>query len=67
MKAEYIITAVEEANRFISPANALEAARMETYVSGGSTYHVTAPRESGAVRRASMDLTRSLAAMRKYY
>jgi hypothetical protein len=65
MKAEYINRAVAEANRFIAAAKALEAARMETYQCGGTTYHVRAPRESGAVRRASMDLTRSLAAMRR--
>ena len=65
MKAEYINMAAGAAGRFLVAVQALEAARTETYVSGGTTYHVTAPRESGALRRASMDLTRALAVMRR--
>ena len=50
--------AVNEAKRFIKAAETYRRA-----VAAQSYY--TYPKESGAVRRASMDLTRTLAEMRK--
>lgn len=55
MTPETIKTAVAEAKRFIAAAKRLEA-----------TDQVWSnPKESGALRRASMDLTRALADMRR--
>lgn len=65
MKTEQIELAVQEAERFIDRAKACLAARKETYSAGDYTFHSHAPKESGSVRRASMDLTRQLADMRK--
>lgn len=51
---------VEEARRFLTAANAwtnAEAVKKQSYY--------TNPKEAGALRRASMDLTRALAEMRK--
>lgn len=59
MKTEAIKAAVAEAKRFITRAETLlntEDQRMYGYGS---------PKESGACRRASLDLTRALAEMRK--
>lgn len=61
-----IATAVAEARRFIERAEALPAPR--TYTHGNDPFVFTDnnnPRESGALRRASMDLTRALADMRR--
>lgn len=65
MKTENIKEAIEEAKRFIKFAEACVAARKETHGSGDYIFHNHAPKESGAARRASMDLTRKLADMRK--
>lgn len=58
MTPEKIRAAVAEAKRFLSAVKKLEAAEKE---SGGYCN----PRESGAARRASMDLTRALADLRR--
>lgn len=58
MKSENIVEAIEEAERFITRAKKLLAKR------AGKSYVWSNPKESGAVRRSSMDLTRSLANMR---
>lgn len=52
--------AISEAKRFIKAAEAYRRAEAEK----AEPWHTT-PKESGAVRRASMDLTRALAEMRK--
>lgn len=51
-------TAVAEAERFLARANDLQDAQI---AEPGATH----PREAGAVRRASMDLTRALADLRR--
>lgn len=51
--------ALFEARRFIRLAGELEKDQPE-----GGRFH-SSPKQSGAVRRASMDLTRALAEMRK--
>lgn len=55
--------AVEEANRFLDRVKDLQKKCRQ----GGVTIdgHIYACPESGAVRRASMDLTRSLARLRR--
>lgn len=69
MKTEKVKLAIIEAKRFIERANKLVEARktQQSYVYGGVTHYYDShsPKESGSVRRASMDLTRCLADMRK--
>jgi hypothetical protein len=65
MKTEEIHKAVEEAERFIKTAKMYLEAKKKTYKQGDYTFHHSAPKESGATRRASLDLTRQLAVMRK--
>lgn len=58
MKRETLDEAIVEASRFIRAAKALrDASRPDN--------PGTHPRETGAVRRASMDLTRKLADLRQ--
>jgi hypothetical protein len=58
MTFDNILQAIEEANRFITRANAaMERLKEDAYASYGSP-------ETAACRRASMDLTRALAKMR---
>ena len=64
MDREKLKTAIDEARRFISRAEALPEA--EPYTRGEYTFtHDNFPREQGAIRRASMDLTRALADLRR--
>lgn len=56
MNKETLNTASIEAQRFLRAVEALKKAQ--------STNQYSNPKESGAVRRASMDLTRALADMR---
>lgn len=69
MKTEEIKLAIVEAKRFINRAELLIEGRKEknSYFYGGETVYYEKPcaKESGALRRASMDLTRQLAQMRK--
>jgi hypothetical protein len=60
MTQDKIDEAVAEAKRFIAKAEALKARRK-----AGDLYVFQGCRESGAVRRASLDLTRALADLRK--
>jgi hypothetical protein len=60
MNSVKIKAAVAEAKRFIAAAKALEDRREKR-----DLYDFQGCRESGAVRRASLDLTRALADMRK--
>lgn len=73
MNIEKIDTAIAEALRFIDRAHACKAAkqsRVDNY-KGDPRWkpenpdHVHQPREQGALRRASMDLTRALAELRR--
>lgn len=64
MNRDKLAAAVAEAERFIKRAKALP--KPEPYQSGNHTFtHDYFPREQGAVRRASMDLTRALADLRR--
>ena len=60
MNLNTVSKAVEEAKRFIAAAEVFHKAETDKAKS-----YYTNPKESGAVRRASMDLTRALADMRK--
>jgi hypothetical protein len=55
-----LLAAVSEARRFIERAKTLDIAR-----SGAKTPYASFPKEQGAVRRASLDLTRALADLRR--
>ena len=60
MNLDTVNEAITEARRFIQRAEAwkkVEAEKAKSYYNN--------PKESGAMRRASMDLTRALAKMRK--
>lgn len=67
MNRKKIAVAVAEAKRFIERAEALPEPK--TYEVPNSPYNPFTndnfPREQGAIRRASMDLTRALADLRK--
>lgn len=60
MRHEHIDAAVAEAKRFIAKADALKARRKKA-----DLYDFQPCKESGAVRRASIDLTRALADLRR--
>lgn len=64
MQTDEIKQAIQEAKRFIKRAEECIEAR-KPYESHGYEFTPIAPKESGALRRASMDLTRQLAKMRK--
>lgn len=64
MKSEAITEAERLARRFLECAKDERKARF-TYERNGYTFHSTSPKHTGALRRASMDLTRALAEMRK--
>lgn len=74
MKTDRIAAAVAEAYRFIARAESLmeaEAAEKSRVAAENAmtgkfyAWTSTLPKECGAVRRASMDLTRALAEMRR--
>lgn len=60
MKPEYLERAIAEARRFIKMANAAEARITEDKYA-----LISGSRETAAVKRASMDLTRALADLRR--
>lgn len=62
MNREGIRVAIKEAERFLNTATDFEKL---VHSQRNDTYSSSNPKESGAVRRASMDLTRALANMRK--
>ncbi len=69
MKEATIQTAINEAQRFLDRANEAlkrhvtdETEHGVTFMDGG---YLSPSRESGALRRASLDLTRALAEMRR--
>lgn len=53
-----------EARRFLARVHAWRQAQGTERTDHGE-YSISTPRENGALRRASLDLTRALAAMRK--
>lgn len=64
MDREKLKIAVAEAKRFLARAGDLP--KPEPYERGGyKLMNDNFPRESGAIRRASMDLTRALADLRR--
>jgi hypothetical protein len=63
MNKETIIEAENEVKRFL--ARLKELKETEEYKSESSKWSISGCTESGALRRASMDLTRSLAKLRK--
>jgi hypothetical protein len=64
MNRDKLAVAVAEAERFIMRVKKLP--EPSPYVSGGHNFtHDNFPREQGAIRRASMDLTRALADLRR--
>ncbi len=68
MTAKQLKTAMDEARRFIARGEALMKAqdREPIRVLAGADFPLTDhPREQGAVRRSSMDLTRALADLRR--
>lgn len=62
MNRESLRLAIAEAHRFVDRANKLEEL-LQSQIH--DKYHSLKPKECGSVRRASMDLTRALAEMRK--
>jgi len=70
MDVKKLNTAIEEAKKFLDRVKELqtEQKKTTTYEILGEqhTYVPSCPKESGAVRRASMDLTRALSDLRKY-
>lgn len=64
MNRNKLAIAIAEARRFIARAEALPTP--EPYERGGHTLmHDNFPREQGAIKRSSMDLTRALADLRR--
>jgi hypothetical protein len=64
MTPDTIKTAEAEAKRFLAKVSEWRKAQ-GTYEANGTTYSNHTPKECGAVKRASMDLTRALSTMRK--
>jgi hypothetical protein len=65
MQNDKIEAALVAATRMILAANEYLEESSKTYSSGEDTFNRRAPKQSGALRRASMELTRALAEMRK--
>ena len=65
MQNNKIEAALVAANRMILAANEYLEKSSKTYTSNGHTFNLNAPKQSGALHRASMELTRALAEMRK--
>jgi hypothetical protein len=76
MNRTTVTAAIDEAERFIKRAKVLLATDVQHYERNRNTgeygyvkskwkHSTDAPKQTGAVKRASMDLTRALAEMRK--
>jgi hypothetical protein len=65
MQKDKIEAAIDAATKMISAANEYLDERAKLYTTGEFVFTNTAPKQSGALRRASMELTRALAEMRK--
>lgn len=66
MRYHVLRESVIEAERFIAKANAILKDEPRRKVDDGPDWIGGAPKQTGAVRRASMDLTRILATLRRY-
>ena len=62
MKAPDLETAIKEAERFLARARELSRAAKKTEDTG---WLCSNPKEQGAVRRSSLDLSRALADLRR--
>lgn len=60
-----ITQAVTEARRFLERAEQWHEAQGTGKWDDGTEYRISTPKQDGALRRASMDLTRALAEMRR--
>jgi len=71
MRVEALRTAIKEAERFLSAARKVKIKKAEytaSYINKGKPFFETAEqgtKECGACKRASLDLTRALAELRK--
>jgi hypothetical protein len=65
MKQEKIQAVRNELDRMLKALNALENERSPERLSSGTAFYFSAPKLTGSVRRASMDLTRALADLRR--
>lgn len=66
MDDKKISTVKREIKRFLEKEKELAEAKAKAkYTYDGRQYEGSCPKESGALRRASMDLTRALADLRK--
>jgi len=61
--ASKLAAAIQEAERFLYRAKLIQDASPRTY--GTTTVYKAGPKETGAARRASLDLTRALAELRR--
>jgi hypothetical protein len=65
VKAEKINKAVKAAQEFLARVDELAKETSKKYTVGDYTFSPSGPKQSGALRRQSMELTRALAEMRK--
>lgn len=66
MNYETLLTAIAEAERFLERAKTLAKSHKSGTTSGTpSAYIYSLPKEQGLAKRASMDLTRALADLRR--
>lgn len=65
MNIDTLSTALDEALRFVANAQPLLDALRDDSGPNGTGYGMFGTKESGAVRRSSMDLTRALADLRR--
>ena len=67
MRKDKIEAAIDAATKMISAANEYltESSKVYCVIDESLSYTLSAPKQSGALRRASMELTRALAEMRK--
>jgi hypothetical protein len=65
MQKDKIKAAIDAATKMVSAANEYLDECAKSYTLGKYVFTNTAPKQSGALRRASMELTRALAEMRK--
>lgn len=68
MNREKLNTLILETERFLEKARTLQDELSKTYTIAGSKFEhePNCPKESGAVRRASLDLSRALSEYRRY-
>jgi hypothetical protein len=62
--AKHLAAAIYEAKRFIAAAEKVQEAKVHQYGTEARHWYAS-PKDTGACRRASMDLTRALADLRR--